>query len=45
MKKLAPVLTETHAIGYRPLEGEALPSLMRKVVAHATSFETKPNKA
>jgi A/G-specific adenine glycosylase len=27
------------------LAGEALPSLMRKVVAHATSFETKPNKA
>jgi A/G-specific adenine glycosylase len=27
------------------LAGEALPSLMRKVVAHAMSFETKPNKA
>jgi A/G-specific adenine glycosylase len=27
------------------LADEALPSLMRKVVAHAMSFETKPDKA
>ena len=27
------------------LDGEALPSLMRKVVAHAVSVERKPNKA